>query len=452
MEILPMHLPFLQIGARSPIFGCMKKFLGALLNPIDMERAELIRDGALLANDRGVITYAGPIENAPEALEAETVDHQGLLLCPGFIDSHCHIAQARAVNVRYASLLAWLEKVVFPLEIGYDRNEAAAQAPRFFKHLLNNGTTCAGLYVTVSAQATDEVFQIAKRMGLRAVIGKVMMDAYSPDGLLEDTQKSVDESIALCEKWHNAENGRLRYAFTPRFALTCTMELMKKAGDAARRYDANVMTHVAENPMEVKRAGELFPKSQSYLAVYRDAGLLKKGAVLGHGIYLSDNDWDIIRDSGASIAHCPISNLLLESGIMNMKPPLDRAIHVSLGSDIGAGAEPAMTEVAESAVTSQLARKVLGHEYKLVSPQGAFYMLTAGGAKALDIFDRVGDLTVGKEADLVAIDPRPCLPTDDWPDDLDASSLLYALLFRYRQKAVRAVYVKGEKVHSNPSA
>jgi guanine deaminase len=424
-----------------------RKFLGTILNPTPDGSAELIHDAALLVDSRGSIVACGPVQEVNTEEPCEIFDFSHLLLVPGFVDCHCHIAQVRAVNVRYAELLTWLERVVFPLEIGYDRKTVADEAPRFFSHLLSTGTTTSGLFVTVDEDATDEVFRVADKLGVRSVIGKVMMDRNSPAGLLEDTEASIEASIRLCDKWHGNDDGRLGYAFTPRFALTCSQKLMDRTGQAAIERDAFVATHVAENQAEVQRARELFPDARSYLDVYHRAGLLKKGSILTHGIYLDEQDWEVMAQTGAGLAHCPISNLLLESGILDLSQPHKHGVPVGLGSDIGAGSDPAITEVAESAVNSQAARKVLGHSHRTLTPEAAFYMMTLGGAGAMGLDDRIGDFTPGKEADLVVLDPRACLPLGEWPDEMGVAGLLYAILLRFRTAAVKEVYVRGKIVY-----
>lgn len=420
-------------------------FLGTILNPLAPDRAELIFDGALLVDDDGAIVAYGPREQVV-ATDAETIDCGADVLLPGFVDTHCHVAQARAVNVRYADLLTWLEHVVFPLESAYTADVAQREAPNFFDQLLSTGTTTVGLYVTVGEAATDRVFAIAEQVGIRAVIGKVMMDRFSPPELLEDTDASVAASIRLCEKWHGKAGGRLRYAFTPRFALTCSQELLEQAGAAAAHYDCHVATHVAENRAETARAASLFPGARSYLDIYQRAGLLRRGTVLGHGIYLDATDWEVMVETGAGLAHCPVSNLLLESGILDLSAPLAAGVAVGLGSDLGAGSEPALVEVAESALRSQIARKVLGHSHATVTPELAFYLLTRGGAAAMGLDDTIGDFTPGKAADFVVLDPREVLPLGEWPAEVSVSSLLYAMLLRFRATAIKQAYVQGRRV------
>lgn len=422
------------------------KIIGTILNPVSPDKAELIADGVLIVDDGGRIVYSGPAQQAPEIKEAEIHDYSGHLITPGFVDAHCHVGQARAANIRYSKLLPWLQNVVFPMEIAYTSQVAKREAPGFFAQLLATGTTTAGAYVTIREDSTDAVFEVARSMGIRAVIGKVMMDRHSPEGLLEETAPSVDASIRLCEKWHGAENGRLRYAFTPRFALTCSEDLMRQAGKSALEFDAHIMTHVSENTDEVARAMELFPGHRSYLEIYNDFGMLIKGGVYAHAIHLDKLDWDLVKNTGVGIVHCPTSNLALESGILDLSEPLSRGISIGLGSDIGAGYEPALAVVASSAVTSQSARKLLDRKYQSMSADLAFYMMTKGGARSLGLEDTIGELAPGKEADFVIIDPTPCLPLGEWTEDTDMPSLIWALILRFRPNAIKKVFVKGRPV------
>lgn len=422
------------------------KYKATIFNPISPEETEVFWDGALVISKEGVIAFCGDNEKAPEFDDCEIVDYSGRIIMPGFVDTHCHVGQARAANLRYSQLLPWLNKVVFPLEIAYTKEVAAVEAPKFFEQLLSFGTTTAGTYVTVSEQATDQVFKAAQKSGIRGVIGKVMMDRFSPDGLLEDTDESLASSIRLCEKWNNKELGRLRYAFTPRFALTCSKELMEESGKAAKSLDAHVMTHVAENLDEIKRAKELFPNYRSYLDIYDSLGLLGQKTILAHAIHMDQTDWDVVKERGAGIAHCPTSNLLLESGILDLTNPMIRNIGVGLGSDIGAGSEPALAMVAASAVTSQSARKVLGKSHRNISAQLALYLLTLGGAKAMGLDRTIGNLEKEKEADFLIVDPRPCLPLHEWTEKSDLKSLIWAIILRFRPKAIEKVYVKGKQV------
>ena len=408
------------------------------------DRTVFIPDGALVSDNEGKIVYSGSASDAPQV--DATVDFSEHLILPGFVDAHVHGAQARAANVRCGQLLPWLEKVIFPLEASYTPAVARQEAPRFFRSLLFVGTTTAGVWGTVDEKTTDALFAAAKHSGIRAVIGKVMMDRNGPPGMIEKTADSIDASVRLCEAWHGKAAGRLRYAFTPRFALSCSMDLMRGAGQAARGLDAHVMTHLAENREETDRVRELFPEGRSYLDVYERAGLLLPQTVLAHAIHLDEKDWDVLAQSGAGVAHCPVANLLLESGILDLDAPLARNVGVGLGTDIGAGAETAMAGVAQWAVASQAARKVMDRTHRSVDASTALYLMTRGGAQALGLGDRIGDLLPGKEADFLVVDPRPCLPLGQWDDDQNAQSLIWSIVLRFRTEAIKAVYIRGGRV------
>ncbi len=423
-------------------------YRATIFNPVSWEKTEMFSDGALVVSPDGTIEYCGSREKAPKIEDGEQIDKSGYIIMPGFIDAHCHVAQERAANHRYGLLLPWLNKVVFPLEINYTRKVALVEAPKFFTQLLSLGTTTAGAYVTVSTGATDEVFKAAGKTGIRGIIGKVMMDRNSPKGLLEETSESLSSSVSLCEKWHNKEKGRLKYAFTPRFALTCSRELMEGAGGEAADRGAHVMTHVSENKEEIKEVLKLFPRHKSYLEIYNDLGLLGQKTTLAHAIHMNKRDWDIIKEKGVGIAHCPSSNLLLESGILDISHPAKRDVDLGLGSDIGAGSDPALPVVAAWAVASQSARKVLDHSYYNINADLALYMLTLGGARALGIENETGNFEKGKEADFIVVDPRPSLPFNDWSDKRDFNSLIWALILRFRREAVLETFVRGKRVYA----
>ncbi len=421
-----------------------RKYLGTILNPVGPDAVEMIPGGALVVSQDGTIAYTGRAEDAPDD-PCKTIDYSDFILAPGFVDTHLHAGQARAANVRCGELLPWLNQLIFPMEANYTEAVAAKEAPAFFRNLLATGTTCAGVYVTISKEATDAVFEAADKAGIRAVIGKVMMDQHCPDFLCEDTSASVEASIELCEKWHEAASGRLRYAFTPRFALTCTKELMEHAGKEAQQRGCHIMTHVAENQDEVKRATELFPDNRSYLDVYHQAGMLFPGAIFGHGIYLDDQDWELMAKTGAGIAHCATANFMLESGILDLSAAFAHQVPVGLGTDIGAGGATAICRVAEAAVYGQSARKVFGKPYTSVTAEETFYLMTLGGAASMGLSDRIGSLEKGKEADFVVLDPRPCLPLGEWPDDTNLCELIWALILRFRIGAVAHVFIRGQQ-------
>lgn len=434
-------------------------------------------DGALLVDTQGRIADLGP---ATEVLarhpELPVEDLRPLWILPGMVDLHVHLPQHEAVAMDGLELLPWLETFIFPAEARFaDTAVARHAAHRFFNALLFRGTTTAVVYSTVHAAATHAAFEEAERLGNRVIMGKVMMDRHAPDALQEDTQASLDQSEALCQAWHGRDDGRLRYAFTPRFAPTCSPELMRGAAERANHHGAYIQTHISENLQELDWVKELFPEAQSYTDVYRRMGLLGPRTLLAHGIHLFRPERALIREAGAALVHCPRSNAFLQSGIMPLRRWMEEGLRIGLGSDVGAGPSLSLWAEAAFACTASKLRwaerqnmaarlrlqgvldersraeviRVLGlYSDAPVAPVEAFHLATLGGAQALGLEDRIGSLELGKDADLVVVDPRVVDPAGSERGPEPPERVLYRLLYREHPGMLHATYVRGRKCYA----
>src|SRR5207247_4966615 len=196
-------------------------------------------------------------------------DLTGFAILPGFVDTHVHLPQFAIMGIGGQSLLDWLSNYTYPEEARFSDPEYAWRiSEAFFDALVANGTTCACIYCSVHETATDIAFDVASRKGIRAFIGKTMMDRNAPPPLLESTAASIQASVNLCSRWDGAGGGRLRYVFTPRFAGACSIELMRETGRIARERQAFVQLHLAENEAELRWIRSLFPEQTSYTDVY----------------------------------------------------------------------------------------------------------------------------------------------------------------------------------------
>jgi guanine deaminase len=393
------------------------------------------RDGVLAVDASGRIAAIGPFDPSSKG---RPVDFSGRLIIPGLVDVHSHIPQLDVRGKHGATLLKWLDRYILPAELAFSNPSVVNDvATRFFKKLILNGTTTAGLYATVHADATDRCFQIAAAAGVRCFIGKVMMDRHALPGLEEDTRRSLSESERLCAKWHGAEGGRLSYAFTPRFAPTCSFELMREAGRMAREAGCYLQTHIAETLGEIERVKELFPKYASYAELYEDAGLLGPRTILGHAVHMSDDEYKRLASAGAKIAHCPTSNLFLKSGRMPVERVEAAGCAYGLGTDVGAGTSMSMFAEMRHADYVQDARSV--------PPEKAFWLATMGGAAALGREGDVGSLEVGKFADFCVVDVSRIDPNYRL-SDLGPDEILSLLMYRGDGNAVVETYVAGERL------
>jgi guanine deaminase len=417
-----------------------------------------VRDGAILIED-GIVAAAGTFEEVKRAPGAEHVHWlhaPEAIIIPGLIDVHAHLPQYPVVARVEEALLPWLQRHVFPVEKQFNASAARHQAPHFFEALARNGTTCAMLYTTIYEESCDAAFEAAERSGLRIILGKVMMDAGSYGGLPPEKilPLSLEQSERLCRKWHGRDNGRLEYAFSPRFAVTCTAELMREAGALARKFDAYIQTHLSENHGEIEAVRARFPDSANYTAVYEECGLLSDRSVLGHCIHLDADEIDLLVQSKSVVAHCPTSNLFLNSGIMQLDRLLDAGLRVGLASDVAGGPELDMWRVMRCTIESQKARSFYNEGVRVPDTAEVFHLATAGGAKALGKEAIIGTFDVGKDADLVVLDLAQVLPygaRGNMHSDLSAEEVITLLVYRGGPQAVIETFVRGTSVYRAPA-
>jgi guanine deaminase len=396
------------------------------------------------------------VEPRPRRVPAGTRDRRPWIAIPGLIDAHCHLSQYPAVARDGLELLPWLKTNIFPLERKFRGERARNLARRFFADLAAHGTTTAAVYTSIWQDSTQVCFEEAEASGLRVIMGKVMMDRGSYDDGFARRHRTISrgdfslkESEELCRRWHGAAGGRILYAYTPRFALSCSFELMKKTAEAAARRDARVQTHLAENHDEVALIGKLFPGMGRYAGVYDRAGLVGERTVLAHAIWLSEGEYRVLEKRRPAVAFCPTSNAFLRSGIMNAGRMRRGDIPLSIGSDVAGGPTLDLFEVMRQAVYSQ--RVAFAHGLfpgaPAATPENAFYMATMGGAEALRL-PGVGLLEKGKHADLVLLDPR-AYRAPEAPEPRAAAEAVSELVYRANRSCVRAAYVAGRAVFTS---
>jgi guanine deaminase len=429
----------------------VKLFRARVYTPIadpfasNAESSFVSHDDGYVAVDGDRITGVGPWKERPEG--GDVIDlGRDYLITPGFVDTHLHAPQLEMIGSYGGHLLEWLNRYTFPTEAKFADPEHARNVARaFFDELLHNGTLCALIFSTIHYEATDIFFAEAERRGFRGIIGKTMMDRNAPDSLLERARDSYDNSRKLLLKWHN--KGLLRYAITPRFAPTSTTTLLEYAGDLKREFpDAYVHTHISENRNEVAWVQQLFSFPE-YADVYDHYGLLDSRSVLAHGVWLTEEELDLLNRRGARISHCPNSNLFLGSGLFKLYHVLDAGVIVGLGSDIGAGTTPSMLNAMADAY------KVQSVQHVSLSPFQLWYLATLGGARALSLDAEIGSLEAGKSADFLILDlnATPLIAMRS----ARASSiedLLAGLIFMGDDRLVSRAYIAGREVHATGKA
>lgn len=363
---------------------------------------ELLRADVLVQNGR-----IAAIAPTLDATRCTVIDAGGRVVMPGLVQSHLHLCQTlfRGLADELA-LLDWLRKRIWPLEGAHTPESLRASARLGIAELIRGGTTTIQDMGTV--HHTDAIFEALEETGLRAVAGKAMMDkqAGAPRGLRESPQggkagtlASVRESERLCRRWDGAANGRLRYGFAPRFALSCTEKLLRDVGVLARELGARIHTHSSENQDEI--AAVRAQTGTSNLEYLHSVGLTGNDVGLAHCIWLSETEERILRETGTHVLHCPSSNLKLGSGVARVPELLAQGVSVSIGAD-GAACANDLDGFLEMRLASLLQKPRLGPA--AMPAQTVLDLMTLGGAKALGLQNEIGSLEVGKRADLIVVD------------------------------------------------
>jgi len=356
-------------------------------------------DGLLLVED-GIVQGCGDYADlAPRLDGATTVEAlPGRLITPGFVDLHVHLPQVDAIASHGEQLLAWLDRHIYPAEAAFAEPVRAAEGARFFvSELLRNGTTTALVFGSVHKSSVEALFAEALGRDMRLIAGKVLMDRCAPAALLDTVDEGRRETLELIAAWSG--RGRLGYAVTPRFAITSSGAQLAMAGEVlAAHPEVWLQTHLAENRAEVAEAAVLFPEARDYLNVYERYGLVGPRSVFAHCVHLDDNAFGRMAATGAAAAFCPSSNLFLGSGLFDLERAGALGVKVGVGTDIGAGTSFSMLHtLGEAYKVGQLRGEVL-------DPFRAFYLATLGGARALGLGDRIGNLAPGKDADFLVLD------------------------------------------------
>jgi guanine deaminase len=383
----------------------VKAYRGSILHllddPTQTSHAEAVafhQDGLLLVEDGRVADCGDYADLASRLGDMPVEDLTGHLITPGFVDTHIHFPQVDVIAAHGAQLLDWLEQHTFPCESAFADPEHAAQTATFFlDELLRNGTTTALVFGSVHKVSVEALFAEALARDMRLIAGKSLMDRNAPEGLTDTVESSRADMEALIADWHG--KGRLGYAVTPRFAISCSDEQLAMAGEVLAAHPGVWMqTHLSENAHEIEETARLFPAAQDYLDVYDRFGLLRERSVFAHCVHLRGEAFQRMAAKGGAVAFCPTSNLFLGSGLFPLKDACAHGVKVGMGTDVGAG-------------TTFSILHTLGEAYKVgqlrgdaLDPFHALYLGTLGGARALDLGDKIGNLAPGKEADFLVLD------------------------------------------------
>ncbi|BFZ59301.1 hypothetical protein YB2330_000307 [Saitoella coloradoensis] len=440
--------------------------LGTIVHSLSLSNLEILENAALAVDATGRIAFLErdlaeeKVMTRWEALQS-AADTDGdvvrltrdQLLFPGFIDTHIHAPQYPNAGIGLdLPLLDWLKKYTFPTESKFSSpNFARTIYPLIVRATLRNGTTTAAYYATIHREATRVLAEVCKELGQRSFVGKVCMDANSPDDYIEasaeqslaDTRASIQDIRSL-----DPESVLVRPIITPRFAPSCTPSLLSSLGKLSLEEDLRVQTHMSENTSELDLVRETFPEEADYASVYNAHALLHDRTVLAHCIHLSHAEIELIKARGSGVAHCPTSNCALGSGMCQVRRLLDAGIEVGLGTDVSGGyAVSILSTIRDATSVSRLAGYVNDDRGDQLSFPEVLYLATLGGANVLSIEAETGNFIPGKWFDALLVDLSPSSHSNVQVfEDEDTETRLSKWVFCGDDRNLGRVWVGGRSV------
>ncbi len=397
---------------------------------VTVNREMEVFSGDILIENNRIRSVAPHIDFAAEAI----FNADDFVIVPGFVQTHIHLGQTLFRNLAEdLALLDWLSQVIWPGEANHTEETTRLSAQLSLAEFLRNGTTTImdiGL-----VHHARVLFESIAESGIRAVAGKMLMDGGdSPQGLKEDTDKALNESVELLKKWHGYDDNRILYAFAPRFVLSSSDELLRRLADLAKQYNVIVHSHASENKDEVRLVEERF--GMRNIEVFDHFGLTEGHLCLAHCIWTDEHERRIMQEKDIKVLHCPSANLKLGSGIAPVPDYLQRGINVSLGAD-GAPCNNNLNIFTEMRLAG-LIQKYL-HGPQSMPAQTVFKLATIDGARALGMEHEIGSIEPNKKADLVFIKRNQ---VHSIPDENIYAKLIYAT----QAEDVKHVMIDGKWV------
>nr|XP_031305730.1 guanine deaminase isoform X2 [Camelus dromedarius] len=385
---------------------------------------EVLRDHLLGVSDSGKIVF---LEEASQQeklakewcfkpCEIRELSHHEFFM-PGLVDTHIHAPQYSFAGSNVdLPLLEWLTKYTFPTEHKFQSIDFAEEVyTRVVRRTLKNGTTTACYFGTIHTDSSLLLAEITDKFGQRAFVGKVCMDL---NDTVPEYKETTEESVKETERF--------------------VSEMLQRN------------SHISENRDEIKAVKNLYPSYKNYTDVFDKNNLLTNKTVMAHGCYLSEEELDVFRERGASISHCPNSNLSLSSGLLNVLEVLKHEVKIGLGTDVAGGYSSSMLDAIRRAVMVSNTLSINKINAKSLTLKEVFRLATLGGSQALGLDKEIGNFEVGKEFDALLINPK----ASDSPIDLfygdfigDISeAVIQKFLYLGDDRNIEEVYVGGKQV------
>jgi cytosine/adenosine deaminase-related metal-dependent hydrolase len=399
---------------------------GGAIITMDSNR-RVIRDGVVDVEGSRIVEVAQPDEAGRSHPEFE-IDAKGMVVLPGLVDTHIHLAQALIRGCADdTSLIDWLQKFVWPLQGNFEPADGKASAELCMLEMVKSGTTSFLETLLHSRYGFDGIAASVQKSGMRGILSKTVMGipGYGTEksimhpGMIEDAETCLREVESHFRRWNGEANGRIRVWYGARSLGGCTRELYERIARAAQELGTGVTMHLSEVQEDVRYAKKEFGMMPAEFM--SRVGLVGKNVVFAHGVWLTENEWVILARGGANVAHCPSSNMKLSSGIASVSEMMNAGVNVCLGCD-GGPSNNCYDMIREMKIASLL-QKVKTMDPLTMSAQAVLEMATIKGARAIGLERQIGSIEIGKKADLILVDMRkPHLtPTFD-----PVSNIIYA--------------------------
>lgn len=377
----------------------MKIYRGNIVYSLSIKELVELPRGYIAVNDRKVV---GTYQNLPEEYkDLEVIDYDECLIIPSFTDLHVHAPQYPNRGIAMDLLLSdWLNEYTFKLEAKYKDQEFARKVyTAFVNDLIKHGTMHASIFATIHNEATDILVDCLEEKGIPSFVGKVNMDKDSPSFLIETTEESLKDTERFLKKHQG--NKYAKPILTPRFAPTCSFELLKKLGELADKYKVGAQTHIVESLWEKEEAKKCFEGCRCDMHIYKDAGLLKhKPFIAAHFIYPSEEDIALLKECDGYAVTCPDATTNVIAGIMQTGKLMDLGMNLGIGSDISAGSYLGIYRQIASAIRLSKIKNLYENDNRTISLKEAFYMATKGPGR---LFGKVGSFEPGYSFDALFI-------------------------------------------------
>ncbi|KPL06621.1 hypothetical protein AMJ86_07855 [bacterium SM23_57] len=367
----------------------------------------------------------------------DVIDLEGKVVLPGLIQAHVHLCQTIFRNMAEdRPLLPWLQEKIWPLEAGLTEDTTRISAELAIAELLKGGTTSVLTMETV--RNTEVVLDAVRRSGIRAVVGKALMDRENrghPNGLKESINDAITDIEELLATWSGSDNGRIGICLAPRFALSVSPEFFECIVEFSRQHNLIIHTHASESKDETKVVRQ--ETGMGNIEYFHKLGLLGEKLCVAHCIWVSDREIELLADSSSHVLHCPTANLKLGSGIAPIIEMLEKGVSGAIGAD-GAPCNNNLDVFAEMKLAGLLQKVRKGAD--ALPARDILAMATISGAKALGQEDRIGSIEIGKKADLTILDL-------DKPHSMPGNDDLYSrIVYSARPDNVDSVWIGGKLV------